>query len=437
MNFQYILLSVFALAAVVSVIVFANPPEGGSGDSSLVGAQGEVVIWGTYPEDRVMMGLTKFTQKYQDSFKLTYQYHDPATFDVNIVEALASGRGPDILLLPNDLILRHMDKIEEIPYSWIPQLTFQNSFVQSAEIYMRNQGLTAVPYVIDPIIMYWNRDLFNNESLTTPPKYWDELLVMGTKLTKRDGRTQDILQSAIPFGEYDNVAHAKDVIAMLFLQTGSSIIEERDGYFTSTLENKEGERFTPNESVVSALRFFMDFSDPRKTNYSWSRALPNSRDLFLRGDLAIHFDYVSAYDSIKLSNPHLNFGIAMVPQVRNTSVEVTFARLHGLAVLKSSKNKSTAFIALTKLLEPEYVTNFSSEFNLPPVRRDILGVPQTNALNAVSYDSAIRARTWLDPRPDQTSRAFAEMVESISSGRSNAQDAISVLSGKIQASLLR
>ncbi len=435
MNFQYILLSVFALAAVVSVIVFANPPEKSGGDPVLANAHGEVVIWGTYPEDLVMVGLSEFIDEYQNSFKVSYQYHDPTSFDTDIVEALASGRGPDILLLPNDLILRHKDKIEEIPYSWIPQLTFQSTFIQGGEIYMRQQGLTAMPFAVDPIVMYWNRDLFNNESITTPPEYWDEILLLASKLTKRDARTQEILQSTIAFGEYANVSNAKDVLSMLFLQTGIPIVREEKGYFTVTLENKEGNQFTPNENVVSALRFFMDFSDPRKSNYSWSRALPDSRDLFLRGDLAIHFDYVSAYDSIKLRNPHLNFGVAMVPQVRNNSVEVTFAKLHGLAVLKSSQNKSTAFVAVTKLLEPQSVTSFSSAFNLPPVRRDLLGVPQVNALNAVSYDSAIRARTWLDPRPDRTSRAFAEMVESISSGRSNAQDAISVLSGKIQASM--
>lgn len=434
MNFQYILLSIFALMGVISVIVFANPPEK-EGSGAIAGAKGEVVIWGTYPENQVAQVLGGFNKEYQDSFKVSYRYFDSARFDTNIVEALASDRGPDILLLPNDLILRHSDKIELVPYTRIPQLTYQSTFIEGAEIFMRSQGLVAIPYAIDPIVMYWNRDLFNNASITLPPKYWEELLILAPKLTKRDLRTQNILQSTVAFGEYENVTNAKDIISMLFLQTGVQIVGVEEGRIVTDLEVSQGEQLTPDQDVVSALRFFMDFSDPRKANYSWSRALPSSREQFLKGELAIHFDYASAYGILKERNPHLNFAVAMVPQVKGNTVEVTFARMHGLAVLKSSQNKETAMIAVQQLLRPEYARPFAEMFNLPPVRRDLLNVSQTDAARAVFYDSAIRARTWLDPRPAASATAFLDMVEGVSSGRLKADNAITLLSSRLRALL--
>lgn len=433
MKFQYILVSFFGVMAVVSVIVFSNTPE--SKDPEIAGARGEVMIWGTFPNGGVDRVFQKFNDRYKDSFTVKYAYHDPKTFDSDIVEALASGKGPDILLLPDNLILRHTDKIEEIPYVTIPQQTFKAMFIQASEIYMRSTGAVAVPYAIDPIVMYWNRDLFNNASISVQPKYWDEFLTIAPRLSKRDQKTQDIVQSAVSFGEFANVYNAKDIIAMLFLQTGDPIVKIENNKPFADLSEVNGEIVTPKQDIVSALRFFMDFSNPLKDIYSWNRALPNSRDQFLKGDLAVYFDYASAYKSLKEQNPHLNFAVAIVPQSRETKVEITYARMHGLAVLKSSSNKPTAFIAVQQLLAPEYSGAFASAYSLPPVRRDLLNVAQTDAVLSVLFDSAIRARTWLDPRPDLTDQIFKQAVESVSSGRNSTGEAVSGLVSSLSAQL--
>ncbi len=435
MKFQYILVSFFGVMAVISVIVFANAPAS-SDDPALAGASGKVYVWGTYPIAGVNEVFQKMNDKYRDSFQVEYQYHDPKTFDRDIVEALASGRGPDVLLLPDNLVLRHSDKIEQIPYVSLPQLTFQSMFIQAGEVYMRQSGVVAVPYAIDPIVMYWNRDLFDNASITVVPTFWDEFLTITPKLTIRDPKTQEITQSAIAFGEYANVANAKDILAMLFLQTGDPIVRMTpQGIPYGDLVRQEGEFVTPDQDVISALRYYMDFSNPLKNIYTWSRALPNSRDQFLTGGLAVYFGYASEYKVLKEKNPHLNFVAAPVPQTRGTDVQITFARMHGFAVLKSSSNKSTAFIAVQKLMEPEFSGAFAAAYSLPPVRRDLLNVQQTDAAMSVFYDSAIRARTWLDPKPEATDGLFRTAIESISSGRYDVSQSVSLLGGGLNSEL--
>jgi multiple sugar transport system substrate-binding protein len=332
-----------------------------------------------------------------------------------------------MLLLPDDLILRHSDKIDLIPYLSLPQRDFQNLFVQAAEIYMRDSGLVALPFAIDPLVMYWDRDLFNNSSVTIPPKYWDEFLTLAPKLTKRDPKTNDITQSAIAFGEYVNIDNAKDIIAMLFLQVGNPIVRLVNGRPTTELSALTGQQVVPNQDIVSAFRFYMDFSNPLKNIYSWNRAHSSSRDEFINGNLALYFGFASEHASLRQKNPHLNFAVAPIPQPRETKVEITFARMHGLAVLKSSRNKPTAFYAAQHLLDTKPSGDFAAAFNLPPVRRDLLARRPGDAVLSVFYDSAIRSRTWLDPKPEESDKAFRQMVESVSSGRSNIESAVNYL----------
>ena len=438
MRFQTILLAVFGLVAVAAVIVFsAMPPKQ---PSALAGATGNAVIWGTFPKSStgLMKMVNDFNSKYKDSFSISYEFHDPKDFDRDIVEALASGRGPDVLLLPDDLILRHTDKIEMIPYQSIPPASFSALFVQASEIYMRENGLIALPFAIDPMVMYWNRDLFNNASITEPPKYWDELISLTPRLTKRDPKSNDLTQSAVSFGEYANVEHAKDIIAMLFLQQGNKIVEYGNGRLSAKLSGSglDGEKFAVDENIVSAFRFFMDFSNPIKSIYTWSRAKSTSQNEFINGNLAIYLDHASAYKVISEKNPHLNFAVTQMPMPRGTRVDVTFAKVHGLAVMKNSTNKQTALIAVQRmLLDPEPARDFALAFDLPPVRRDLLAQKPLDAVMSNFYDAAIRSRTWLDPKPELSDAAFQRMVESVSSGRIGITGAIGELNAQLTSAL--
>lgn len=436
MKFQYIFLSLFGLIAILAVLAFSSSPS--SKKTTPVNVEGNIAIWGTYPQEKMNAIIIKMNEEYKSSLTISYVFHDPKYFDHDIVEGLASGRGPDILLLPDDLILRHSDKIELIPYSpdGISPSWLQNTFVQAAEIYVRDKGLIAVPFAVDPLVMYWNRDIFSNASVTEPPKYWDEFLTLTPKLTKRDPKTFNITQSTIAFGEFQNVEHAKDVLAMLLLQVGNPIVKldykERP---VVNLINAKNNQLLPDEDVVSAFRFFMDFSNPLKDNYTWNRSRSNSLNEFINGNLAVYFDYASTYNRIRGKNPHLNFAVAQVPIPRGTPAEITFSKIYGLTILKSSSNKQAAIFVAQQLLGSVPSGEFAKSFTLPPVRRDLLAQRPTDAAQVVFYDAAIRGRTWLDPKPELSDAAFQKAVESVSSGRNNPNTAVAELQIQLSSAL--
>jgi ABC-type glycerol-3-phosphate transport system substrate-binding protein len=126
------------------------------------------------------------------------------------------------------MVQRFGDFIYKIPYTSYAEKTFRDAFIDGANVYLANDGVLGFPIMVDPMMLYYNKDIFSNEGLVSTPQYWDQLFGLSSKLTKKkdDGT---ILQSMIALGRYDNISHSKDILATLLLQSGNSIIESRGG----------------------------------------------------------------------------------------------------------------------------------------------------------------------------------------------------------------
>ncbi|KKU80708.1 MAG: Extracellular solute-binding protein family 1 [Parcubacteria group bacterium GW2011_GWA1_47_8] len=435
--FQFVVLGIFGVMILVGMLAFSGKlPFLERAEENY----GTVTLWGTFPQremqtaiDTALQGEKRLTVKYVEK--------DTDTFDGDFVNALATGNGPDLILLSEDKILSTVDKLMLMPYTSYPERTFKGTFVEEGEMFLLPEGIAGIPFTLDPLVMYWNRDIFSSASLLSPPKKWTEFYPLAERIVARD-TSGNISRSFVSFGEYKNVTHAKDIISLLIMQAGSNIVERgAEGKYKSTLTQAVGvpKLGGVSEPIVRAARFFTEFSKSNLTTYSWNRTLPYSRDMFEAGDLALYFGYASEYPSIKLRNPHLNFDIAPVPQPDTVSKRVTFGRMHGVAVVRASRNTAGAFQAaylLTSAVSSGVVAN---TFNIPPVRRDLLGTPPANdATVAVTYDAAIIARGWHDPSPKETDRIFNTMVDNITSGFLYAEQALTtaqsaidrILSGK-------
>ena len=155
-NFQIIFLSIFGFFAVLAVIIFF-------GDFAYRHRHerndGDVLVWGTIREDVIGPLLDDFSNK-NKNIRITYVEKNPATFDKEFIEALASGRGPDLFFLPQDFILKYEDKILPIPYAMISERDFKNTYIEEGELYLAANGILGLPITVDPMVMYWNRDIF-------------------------------------------------------------------------------------------------------------------------------------------------------------------------------------------------------------------------------------------------------------------------------------
>lgn len=421
--FQIILISVFVVLIVIGMLAFSGKLPTPKSEKDI--NYGEVVLWGTIPTNAILPLISPAGIIGSDpKVSLKYVEKNKNTIDQEFVEALAAGNGPDLIMLPQDGIAKNLNKITIIPYQSVSENFFKNTFLEEGELFLRPEGSVALPFVLDPIVMYWNRDIFTNASIVTPPTKWKELYTLAPTVTALDtGR--NIKRSLVAFGEYGNITNAKDILSLLILQSGSKIVETQGNFSYATLA-KSISISTPSPAV-GAVRFFMEFSKPDKDSYSWNRSLPSSRTMFEGGNLALYFGYASEYVPIVERNPHLNFGVAVVPQADQTTVKTTFGKMHGLALVKAGKNQAGAMYAILLLTRADVQQALAQNLKLPPVRRDLVANRPGDAVSAVFYSSAIIARGWADPSPKDTDQLFRTMIENISAGRSQISEALLIV----------
>lgn len=414
--FRIGIIAAFVIFAVVGVLAFSGI-GGIGGDSDNIG---RVEVWGTAPQGLMDAIFSDISMEVDGFSGVDYVQKSEETYNEEFVEALASGRGPDLFLLPHDSIVRHSDKIIELPYKSFSEREFKSTFIEEGEMYLTSTGVLGLPFTIDPLVMYWNRDIFQNAGVANPPTFWDELFVLSPKITQRD-LASNITRSFVALGEFDNIENAKEILSALIIQSGNPIIASSGGELRSVIRENIGFSTSPAESAV---RFYTEFSNPVKSVYSWNRSLQNSKQLFAAGDLAIYFGFASELSEIIRANPNLNFDVSLLPQLRDSNTRVTYGKMSAFAVPRASANPTGAFITGVILTDAVNVFAFSQAIGLPPVRRDLLSNRPADAFSSVFYDSALISNAWLEPDSEETDDIFENLVESVTSGRVRLSEAV-------------
>ncbi|MDO8619848.1 MAG: ABC transporter substrate-binding protein [bacterium] len=418
-SFQTIILGVFGFFIIAGLLAVAMVKQGG--DAQKV----TVTIWGSRPRVEVQNLIANLYGK-SETVGVSYREIGEANFDQTVIEALAVDKGPDLILLPLELLLRYRDKIRPVPYDKYTQRTFQDTFIQEGDHFLQADGIVAFPLVLDPLIMYFNRDFLDEAGITTPPKYWDEFLTLARDISVKD-ETGNLSRSAVALGEYRNILSAKEILSALFLQSGSSI------FGLSSTGNLRGT--LTQEGTSAVLDFYTEFANPLKPVYSWNRSLPLSKEQFTASELAIYFGFGSEYTEIQRTNPNLNFDVGLFPRPRNATVGITYGKLTGVAMLRSARNPSVALQVALTLGSPQAAGFLHKENGLPPVHRSLLSDKPADPFLAVLYDSASRSRGFLDPNPAVSGEIFRTMVESVTSGRARSPQALGKANQELQSAL--
>lgn len=421
--FQLVVMGVCGALVLVGVVVFATFNRYGGSEV------GSVRIWGTLPQEHMDFLLQSRRGSDASYQNVSYAERPAAGFNAALLNAIASGAAPDLVMLSVEDIAPFADKLQLIPYETVSQSAYQSAFIGEADMFLRPQGILAMPFVLDPLVMYWNTDHFAAAGIATPPKYWDELLAHTPRLTSLSP-AKDIQKSAVALGTWNNVSNAKAILSALTMQAGDPIVTVSDGVPTLAYGSK------PPQSIeapaASALRFYTDFADPSKTSYSWNRTKPTSQEAFAAGDLAVYLGFASEYPIIAARNPNLHFAVAVLPQAKGQPTPLTFGRLTGLAIPRGTQNYTGAAIVAQLLSGSEAAQRIAEATGLPPVRRDLIRAVPESAAKTAFMQSALIARGWLDPNPAATNGIFQSMVESVLSGKYEPTEATSVAASALQ-----
>jgi len=419
--FQIIVLVVFGLLAIVGLFLFAT--FSGSGTEEPVGP---VVIWGTLPQDAVESGITSLLVTNKEYDEIRYVEKSDASFEGELAEAIASGGGPDLLIITQEQILSQKNKLSPIPYASISERTYVSTYVPVNELYLSDESFFGMPLTVDPLVLYYNRAILASEGVALPPTTWEAVTALAEKLTQKQG-DQSIQRSAIALGEYDNVMNARAVLSLLLLQSGSPITEETGTGMRSALEGL-------NAPATSAVNFYTQFANPVKTVYSWNRSLPSSQQAFLAGDLAFYVGFASERAFLESANPNLDFDMAAIPQPATLTSPKTYGLAYALATPRSSANPAGAFRTAIALSFAGPMQAIAEEAGMAPARRALLG-EFPNRYAEVFYPEALIAAGWLSPAPSVTDAIFSAMIQNITTGRRDVSTALLMAHQALAAAL--
>lgn len=417
--FQMILIATFLLLGLGGLGFLAT---GGLSKNKVNPYGQQVIIWGTLDDAPFVQMLSNLQSTDKNAQVIRYVEKDYRTFDTELVNALSEGRGPDLIILSHEMLASYRAKIAPISYDSFPIRNFQDTYVDGAEIFMLQDGVYALPLSVDPLVMYWNKDTFATKGLVKPPATWEELTkVTVPQVVERD-YSRTVTREAIAFGEYNNIRNARHILSLLFIQAGS--VMARDTGERISVELNQSETVQGLPPAQAALSFFTQFSNPVHELYTWNRALPEDRNEFLAGDLAMYFGFASEIRSLQEGNPNLNFDVADVPQGQGVSVRKGYGTFYGLAQMRNSANPQGARNALYALATQQNAEGYAQAFGFGKVHRASYAVNESNPLAAVVAKASIVVRGWLDPNPGKSDSVFRQMVEDVVSGRSTVIGAI-------------
>jgi multiple sugar transport system substrate-binding protein len=387
---------------------------------------GPLIIWGVFDDADAFSQSIGAYKKIHPKADISYRQFDPLTYEKDLINALAGGRGPDIFMFHNTWLPKHFDKIWPIS-NQLSLTRFRQLFPTVAEQDFAPDGIIyALPLYIDTLAMFYNKDLFDAAGIALPPKNWQEFQNLVPKLRQLDKTGRITRAAAAIGGSNDSINRAADLLNLLMLQAGIPMVTDD---FSSTDFYPDG---------VESLKFYTQFANPAGSYYTWNENLPYSLDSFAEEGAAIIFNYAYQIPFIKEKNPFLNFAIAPMPQPTETSKIVNWANYWGLAVSAKTQNPQLAFdFAINLTTNPQMLTPYLSAAKRPPAVRSLIAQYQNDSTLGVFVKQALTARSWPQIDSAAITDSFSNMIKSINSGRRSPERALAQAAEEIDELMRR
>lgn len=418
-------------------------------------------IWGLFDNQEAFMDITENYRKINSNIaEINYRKMSVDTYKKDLVEALASGQGPDIFLIQNNWLPSFVDKIIPAPPAVLTEQKFRNDFVDVAADDFLNQGrIYAVPLSVDTLGLYYNKDLFNEAGITAPPQNWTEFMDAVRRLTKINRTDNSIIRSGAAIGATYNINRSTDILNLLMLQNGTEMIDSQSRRALFDQAVKSGDQNV--SSGENALNFYTQFADIKNTVYCWNRNMHYSVDAFSERQAAMMLNYSWQIDVIAAKAPKLNFAVAPVPQLPNMPA-VNYANYWGYAVAKNKTafdaskpgqiavsdevrvNEAWKFLKFlttkpeaalnistnvagkekTTAMNFDPAVNYLEKTRKPAARRDLIEIQKNDPKIGIFAAQNLFAKSWYQSDPETIEAIFADMIDKVNRGAGTPGDAI-------------
>lgn len=370
-----------------------------------------LAMWGVFDSEEVYKELLDRYQG-ETGVKVQYTQKSPLTYESEIVNALAAGRGPDIFMVQNSWIPKHFDKIQAAPLELFSSRIIEELYPQVVHADFTSGNIVwAVPMSVDTLALFYNRDLLDQAGIPFPPTTWEDLVSIVPKLVKLDafGRLE---RQAVALGRARNINRATDILSLLMIQSGAKMVDV------------EEMRSDLGDAGREALQFFTQFARPQARVYTWSGEEHYSLDAFSEGTLALTFNYAYQIPTILAKSPQLNFGVSPMLEPLNAAKKVDYANYWGLAVARGQSSADQAWQLIAFLTDKPQAREYMRASGRPPARRDLIREVQDEKILGVFAKQALTATSWFQPDPEAVEDIFENMIEAVNIGRRTPEEAV-------------
>ena len=426
---------IFALLGLSGKLPFLN-------NGSKQKLTGNLRVWGIIPKNDFgdFEGLFNKTAK---TYSMSYKEVDYNDFNLELIKAIADGNAPDIIIGPSELSFANEKRIYPISTQVITESNFRNYFINTASILYSPLlgGYLGLPISIDPLILYYNRDILSSHGILYPPKTWADVIEYTKKISgaDQDGNTK---LSTIAFGTYDNIPHISDILLSLVFQQGQIPVsfdykKNADGLYKAKYNVLLNENLDPADDNSSALSFAFaytkDFSDTQKEVYNWNSNSSDALSSFVGGELAFYIGYASELSYIKSANQKLYFDYTVLPQISEKNL-ASFGRLNTISILNTSPNINLAeqvVVALTTGVFSQDLTGVVGGVSALTNNINTLlssGIQSDEILGR----SALISKNFPDLHRNDLEKSMREAIRLIYSGAKSTTEASSIFTKSLQ-----
>ncbi len=407
------------LAAAIFILLFFLVFGGFGGEDQ---KRVDLEFWGVFDTSKAFEETIRNFHQLNPNINVRYVSFPFEEYESAVIDALASGRGPDIWMIQSSWLAKHKDKLAPLDQNDkdlnFKFLNFRQSFVDVAEADLIDNGqIYSLPIYIDTLALYYNKDLLNSAGISQPPKNWEEFNEAIKTLTEFDDRG-NIERAGAAIGTARNINRSTDILMLLMIQSGVQMADRQKN--EATFANLVG--FQPVGET--ALEYYTDFADPLNTVYTWNDNLFYSIDAFTTERTAMMFNYSHHIETIRSKAPRLNFDVTLMPQPKDSSIRADYSNYFAPAVSIASKNQKAAWKFLLYLSSQEGVLPYLREASRPSARRDLIDFQKTDPDLGVFSTQALTARSWYQIDPQSIEKIFADMIEDVVFKRATISEAI-------------
>lgn len=419
---------------------------------------------------------------------------NPDLYRQEAIDALATGRGPDIWSVRNDWMPADHLKLRAMPDGLLGGLSSNKDDQQSSNVKLLQKLFVPVatkdtvyecnvqtqamdiatlantdlgqcpvyglPLSVDSLGLYINQAIMDSASqalsdtnklsknlssedakalqkiMSDGPKTWSEVVKITPYLTVSDGT--NITRAGIAMGLGANIEQAPNIISTLLFQNGTQKIVT-DDLRSANFQNAIGGEVSSAYPGQGAIKFYTYFASPtlagkKNSLYTWNKdfAPQGARQAFVDGNLAMIIEDSSFWAMLKASNLKFSPKIVSMPQLESAANPTSYSTYWIEGVTNNSKNADVAWDFLA-YAATKGVRSYLSNTKRPPALISGAGEYDTDATQQqVFQGQALIADSWYKgPDANQTDKIFRNWADSIVLGGKNVAEATNTAASQL------